>query len=1073
MSTHRIRRVAVAACFTIALTFVLSPPLSLAETFNLHIHTYCAPGTNCGFADADAHRDHLLESVQETNLQYEGTGFSFRPVIYPIDSSNPAYYEVPGCQNESGFERCADMEKACSVDSDCTGIGDGICHCYGLCTCEDLSTACNEDGHCAGIDDGTCAVLDRQRRVRWAKDVANLDPDGISMMITQGPHSCCSNPPSPEDPPWSLRSIFCDANRSAYDTGSVWSHEMGHYWCLRHTHTMEDMANTTPALPNHDGDGPSGITDTPDDPAPKEQTDGAGGLCTDGTPCAGDGDCGAYNGPCDFNTAGDLREYCLPLILGGITSDGSPHDSMCVRSCVRCYDGPCDADGDNGNLTTVSYTPQMQLAISYHDHRCRGPFVINGQRTEPFSPQQFDAIAACYADWPERSGLLPACAMLGGDSDHDGICDQDDNCPAPSWPCFKDTKNTLQADLDGDGIGDVCDLCPDDPSATGDIDGDCDGDLCDDDKDGDGCFNGEDQHPTEYAVVVGQYLHVGCDVSSSDMVLSEATNSDDDSIPNCRDLDDDNDGYCDEGGPHPADPELGIVEGCVPYPELNADPCPVHADNFCTFPGQICPATWSQVCFGTGCFHYFVSIDSVINPDPTRALRFDKFEIYNQTLFFPALPGITAAESALAIQGNIAVKSGHVANETTDELLTMEIWSREPEERVAVVVAEYDASNVFYGEIDRGAFLAVTPTTNAASGAPRIDVLSRYSMGLGPDMTIRDSDDDGRPDNVDNCVLAPNFSQRDADRDGAGNACDADMNGDWTTTAADVESIASCVGADLTLTIPVSEPEDPAEDVDGSEMELPDPIAYQFALGCRAADLNDDQRVDAADVDLANTLIGTPPGPAANHNLHPVAVAGPDQTAECDAVFVFADGSASYDPDGDPFTCQWTSSSCLFETPDRCSSSAICPHGTNLVTLTVDDATVPASDSAIFYFPDCASPGRVEDSLRLTKTAEIPPRVTVSWEPSCLPGYSDYGVYEGRIGNWNSHGPITCTDHGADLQEFIDTLDGDHYYLVVPHNGRAEGSYGIRSDGAERPPATGLPSPACAPLQEIDDCSPF
>ncbi len=41
------------------------------------------------------------------------------------------------------------------------------------------------------------------------------------------------------------------------------------------------------------------------------------------------------------------------------------------------------------------------------------------------------------------------CAGLGGDSDGDGVCEVEDNCPT--------TANPDQADSDGDGIGDACD----------------------------------------------------------------------------------------------------------------------------------------------------------------------------------------------------------------------------------------------------------------------------------------------------------------------------------------------------------------------------------------------------------------------------------------------------------------------------------------------------------------------------------------------------------------------------------------------------------------------------------------
>jgi hypothetical protein len=50
------------------------------------------------------------------------------------------------------------------------------------------------------------------------------------------------------------------------------------------------------------------------------------------------------------------------------------------------------------------------------------------------------------------------CALLGGDSDGDGVCDAEDNCPF--------VANPDQTDSDGDGIGDACDVAAPNLTAT-------------------------------------------------------------------------------------------------------------------------------------------------------------------------------------------------------------------------------------------------------------------------------------------------------------------------------------------------------------------------------------------------------------------------------------------------------------------------------------------------------------------------------------------------------------------------------------------------------------------------------
>jgi Thrombospondin type 3 repeat len=105
-----------------------------------------------------------------------------------------------------------------------------------------------------------------------------------------------------------------------------------------------------------------------------------------------------------------------------------------------------------------------------------------------------------FVDYTKIKAIYRA-VVPGPDDDNDQIPNADDNCPV--------LPNTLQNDLDQDGIGnecdstndddfdsdgilDVADNCPRHPNADqSDIDGDEQGgDACDPDKDGDGYFNG-------------------------------------------------------------------------------------------------------------------------------------------------------------------------------------------------------------------------------------------------------------------------------------------------------------------------------------------------------------------------------------------------------------------------------------------------------------------------------------------------------------------------------------------------------------------------------------------------------
>jgi len=91
--------------------------------------------------------------------------------------------------------------------------------------------------------------------------------------------------------------------------------------------------------------------------------------------------------------------------------------------------------------------------------------------------------------------------------------------------------------------------------------------------------------------------------------------------------------------------------------------------------------------------------------------------------------------------------------------------------------------------------------------------------------------------------------------------------------------------------------------------------------------------------------------------------------------------------------------------------------------------------------------------------------VALTWGASCGGG-NDYAIYEGTLGDYSSHVPVTCSTGGATSSTFIPPGHST-YYLVVPVVPGAEGSYGQKSDGTERPASVS----SCRPQQILDSCS--
>lgn len=114
------------------------------------------------------------------------------------------------------------------------------------------------------------------------------------------------------------------------------------------------------------------------------------------------------------------------------------------------------------------------------------------------------------------------------------------------------------------------------------------------------------------------------------------------------------------------------------------------------------------------------------------------------------------------------------------------------------------------------------------------------------------------------------------------------------------------------------------------------------------------------------------------------------------------------------------------------------------------------------------SPGSIGTTLRVTEVdGAASGELQLAWGPSCLDTATDYGIWEGALGEWYSHSAVDCEDDGADLTERITPQSGSRYFLVAPLNGGYEGGLGQDSTGALRPRG---PSPNCRPDRLIEPC---
>lgn len=212
-------------------------------------------------------------------------------------------------------------------------------------------------------------------------------------------------------------------------------------------------------------------------------------------------------------------------------------------------------------------------------------------------------------------------------------------------------------------------------SALHDEDGDRLADPVDDDRDGDGCDNGVDQHPDDRWVPIGTEVRPNCNPSSAPWLGDESLDSDGDGVASCRDANDDGDRLPDD-----------------------RDPCPIDAGSVCVKVGRACP--WNVGvfdCRAAGCSELLVRVWSRVNPDPTRAeLLFSVLEVREGVITVGPPEGTTVAESARFLARG-AVRGGRAS-----EVAILEVvgpFGRLGADTVGGILAAYEPRRVRIGRL--------------------------------------------------------------------------------------------------------------------------------------------------------------------------------------------------------------------------------------------------------------------------------------------------------------------------------------------------------------------------------------
>ncbi len=545
-----------------------------------------------------------------------------------------------------------------------------------------------------------------------------------------------------------------------------------------------------------DGDGvcndEDNCPDTPNANQADSDNDGIGDVCDTVDPCDslggdtdGDGVCNdedncpdtpnANQADSDNDGIGDVCDIVDPCDNLGGDTDG---DGVCNDE-DNCPDTPNtdQADSDNDGIGDVCDTPSNgdcdDLSVSSGD----GIIIVSGLDATPVVHLQvftsdWSSFYSCSSDCnptetidaPEgdyivliklytaswdficedfntinvSEGSGNPCDNFGGDTDGDGVCNDEDNCPG--------TPNADQADSDNDGVGDVCDTVDPCENLGGDTDGDG---VCDD----------EDNCP---------------DTPNADQADSDNDGVGDvcDTVDPCDNLggDTDGDGVCDDEDPCPDDP----LNDCEITP-----PCSSNATNTnYEFIQQVSLGTIDNNSGNNNGYADYTSLSTDLEVGGNYTITLVPgfvntayLEYWTVMIDFSGDGDFDdAGEVMLTDSGNTTI-SGQITIPSGTSLGNKYL-------RISMMYngAPPECGEFQYGEVEdyfvniKSSGCAVGTSCNDGNDCTINDV---YDVNCNCEGELQDADGDNVCDTEDNCPDISNPDQADSDGDGLGDVCDA------------------------------------------------------------------------------------------------------------------------------------------------------------------------------------------------------------------------------------------------------------------------------------------------------------